>query len=54
MVRVVAVVNIDLLLDRMSIIGLPEDLIGLVGIWLKERSMLDIHPLHKTHMVWKV
>ena len=31
-------VNIDLLLKRMSIIGLPDDLIGLIRIWLKERT----------------
>ena len=31
-------VNVDLLLKRMSIIGLPRDLIDLVSIWLKERS----------------
>ena len=31
-------VNIDLLLKRMSIMGLPDDLIGLISIWLKERT----------------
>ena len=31
-------VNIDLLLKRMKIIGLPPDLIGLVSVWVKERS----------------
>ena len=31
-------VNVDLLLKRMSIIGLLRDLIDLVSIWLKERS----------------
>ena len=31
-------VNINLLLKRMYIMGLPEDLIGLVSVWLKDRS----------------
>ena len=31
-------VNIDLLLKRMKIIGLPPDLLGLVSVWVKERS----------------
>ena len=30
--------QIDLLLKRMSIVGLPPDLIGLVSVWLKDRS----------------
>ena len=32
------VMNVDLLLKRITIIGLPRDLIDLVSIWLKERS----------------
>ena len=31
-------VNIDLLLKRMKIIELPGDLVGLVEVWLKDRS----------------
>ena len=30
-------VNIDLLLKRMRTIGLPDDLVGLVEVWLKDR-----------------
>ena len=48
MVRVVAVVNIDLLLDRMSIIGLPEDLIDLVGIWLYGKY-ISLHSVMYIH-----
>ena len=32
------VVNIDLLIDRLRIIGLPRDVIGLIRCWLKNRS----------------
>ena len=32
------VVNIDLLIDRLRIIGLPRDVVGLIRCWLKERS----------------
>ena len=31
------IVNIGLLLKRLRVIGLPEDIISLVRIWLKER-----------------
>ena len=31
------IVNISLLLKRLRVIGLPEDIISLVRIWLKER-----------------
>ena len=29
---------LELLLKRMSIMGLPSDLIGLISVWLKERT----------------
>ena len=32
------IVNIDLLLKRLTIIGLPCDVINLISVWLKERS----------------
>ena len=32
------VVNIDLLMKRLSIIGLPEDITSLIKVWLSERS----------------
>jgi hypothetical protein len=32
------VVNIDLLLKRLKIIGLPDDVISLIEVWLKNRS----------------
>ena len=32
------VVNIDLLIDRLRIIGLPRDVVGLIRCWLKDRS----------------
>ena len=32
------VVNIDLLMKRLRIIGLPEDLLYLIEIWLKDRQ----------------
>ncbi len=32
------IVNINLLLKRLNIIGLPRDVIDLVGVWLRERS----------------
>ena len=32
------VVNIDLLIERLTIIGLPDDIVDLISIWLKERS----------------
>jgi endonuclease/exonuclease/phosphatase family metal-dependent hydrolase len=32
------VVNIDLLLKRLKIVGMPEDLIALVSVWLRNRS----------------
>ncbi len=32
------VVDIDLLLKRLEIVGLPEDLISLIKVWLKNRS----------------
>ena len=32
------VVNIDLLMKRLKIIGLPEDIISLIRIWLSNRS----------------
>jgi hypothetical protein len=31
------VVNVNLLLKRMRIVGLPKDVIGLVAVWLKGR-----------------
>ena len=31
-------VNVDLLLNRMRIMGLPPDLVSLVSVWLKQRS----------------
>ena len=31
------VVNVPLLITRMKIMGLPDDIIGLVEIWLKDR-----------------
>ena len=31
------VVNIELLLKRLKVLGLPEDIICLIEIWLKER-----------------
>ena len=31
-------VNVDLLLNRMGIMGLPPDLVSLVSVWLKQRS----------------
>ena len=34
----VDVVNTSLLLKRLKIIGLPADVIGLIEIWLEERS----------------
>ena len=32
------VVNIDLLIKRLKIIGIPEDVVDLIKIWLNERS----------------
>ena len=32
------VVNIDLLIERLEIIGLPADIVGLIKCWLKNRS----------------
>ena len=32
------VVNVGLLIRRLKIIGLPEDVVALVEIWLKDRS----------------
>jgi hypothetical protein len=32
------IININLLLKRLNIIGLPQDVIDLVGVWLMERS----------------
>ena len=31
------VVNVDLLINRLSVIGLPADLVGLIKIWLSKR-----------------
>ena len=31
-------VNIELLLKRMRILGLPDDIVDLVEVWLKDRS----------------
>ena len=31
-------VNIDLLLKRMKIMGLPDDLLDLISVWLRERT----------------
>ena len=32
------VVNINLLIDRLRIIGLPEDIVGLIKLWLENRK----------------
>ena len=32
------IVNIQLLLKRLKIVGLPNDLINLIEIWLKDRT----------------
>ena len=34
------VVNIDLLIRRLKIIGMPEDVVNLIDIWLRDRSFL--------------
>ena len=31
------VVNIDLLMERLKVIGLPDDILGLIRVWLKDR-----------------
>ena len=31
-------VNVDLLLKRMKLMGLPDNLVSLIEIWLKNRS----------------
>jgi hypothetical protein len=36
------VVNMKLLIKRMKIIGLPNDVISLIRIWLKQRSFVPI------------
>ena len=35
------IANIDLLLKRMRTIGLPDDLVGLVEAWLKDRCLFN-------------
>ena len=32
------VVNIDLLIKRLIIIGIPDDIISLISVWLKNRT----------------
>ena len=32
------VVNINLLIDRLRIVGLPEDIVGLIKLWLENRK----------------
>ena len=34
------VVNIDLLMVRLRLVGLPDDLVGLVEVWLKNRFFM--------------
>ena len=34
-------INIDLLLKRMKIMGLPDDLMDLISVWLKDRSYYE-------------
>ena len=31
------IVNVDLLLRRLTVIGLPNDVVDLIGVWLRER-----------------
>ena len=31
------VVNVDLLMERLTVLGLPDDILSLIEIWLKER-----------------
>ena len=31
------VVNVELLLKKLQVIGIPDDLINLISIWLKDR-----------------
>ena len=34
-------INIDLLLKRMKIMGLPDDLTDLISVWLRDRSVSE-------------
>ena len=36
------VVNVPLLIKRLTIIGLPEDVVGLVEVWLTERCLTTL------------
>jgi hypothetical protein len=45
------IMNVNLLLKRMRIVGLPKDVIGLVAVWLKGR-MYNVSVNDKNSFIW--
>ena len=46
------IVNVDLLIKRLRIIGLPKDVVDLIKVWLKERYFyVSVHGVESMVMI---